>query len=190
MRGSVSASSPDRTRNFSGTQFRMAAICATLPEASLMPAMLVQALLRRLVVIRCDRENATDTQSGKPTGTRDDIRGVVATGASENGHSALGDIEGDFNNPHVFFIRERGALAGSAARDKEVDAGLNLALDQRAESAFTDGAIDSKWRNERCPSSSKHILLLYRGWFTSRQQFFRSAGPQELLETQRHLSCR
>ena len=40
INGSVIASSPESTRNSSGTQFRIVAICPTFPEASLIPTML------------------------------------------------------------------------------------------------------------------------------------------------------
>src|SRR6516225_2129825 len=92
---------------------------------------------------------------------RDDFRRVVAASARQNGDFSPRHIDRNFNHAHVLFIGERRAFTGGAARNEEVDAGVNLALDERAQGAFTDGPVESEWGNERCASSSKHETPSY-----------------------------
>jgi hypothetical protein len=56
----------------------------------------------------------------------------------------VGFVEGDVNDAHVFFMRERGTLPGRAAGHQKIYAVLNLAADQSAESFFIERTIGPK----------------------------------------------
>ena len=121
---------------------------------------LEEAFLRGLVVIGSDGEDAVGAEFLDFVGERDDFGGVVAAGAGEDRDLALGDFEGELNDAEMLGMRERGAFPGGAAGDEEVDARVELALDERAESGFVERAVGAKWRYECGAGSGKPGLLL------------------------------
>ena len=95
-------------------------------------------------------------------GEGDDFGGVVAAGAGEDRNFALGDFESEFDDAEMFGVGERGAFTGGAAGDEEVDARVDLALDERAEGGFVERAVGAKWGYECGTGSGKHGLLLFQ----------------------------
>ena len=91
--------------------------------------MLVEAFLRGLVVVGSDGENAVGAQGFDLVGQFDDFVGVVAAGAGQHGDFAFGFFQRDLHHAQMLGAGERGALAGGAAGDEEIDAGLDLAAD-------------------------------------------------------------
>ena len=88
--------------------------------------MLVEAFLRGLVVVRRDGENAVGAQGFDFVREFDDFVGVVAAGAGEHGNFALGLFQRDLHHAQMLGASERRALAGGAAGNQEIDAGLDL----------------------------------------------------------------
>src|SRR6266581_6560053 len=119
---------------------------------------LIQTLLRRLVVIRSDGEYAVGAKSGKLAREGDHFRGVVTAGAREDGHLALSKFDSDLHDAEMLLACECRALAGSAARNEEVDACLDLSLDQLAQRLFVERTVFPKWRNKSRPGSNKHCV--------------------------------
>ena len=68
----------------------------------------------------------------------DHLAGVVAAGAGQHRNFALGFFERDLDHAQVLGARERGALAGGAAGHQEIDAGVDLPADQRAQRRFVE----------------------------------------------------
>ncbi len=55
--------------------------------------------------------------------------GVIAARAGDNRDAAARLFDGDFNDAQMFGMGKRGAFAGGAAGDKEIDAGGDLPID-------------------------------------------------------------
>ena len=66
---------------------------------------------------------------------------VVAAGAGEDGHLALGLFDRDLDDAEVLVAGERRALAGGAAGDQKIDARFDLAAHQPAQSRFVQRAV-------------------------------------------------
>src|SRR6267143_4005104 len=117
---------------------------------------LEQPFLRRLVVIGCDREEPIYTESGKLAREGDDFRGVITACTPEDWHLTLSQFDGDLNDAKMFFVRERGALAGCSAGNEEVDACLDLPKDQTTKSRFVERTVGTK-RGDKCGAGAgKH----------------------------------
>src|SRR5713101_5784903 len=119
---------------------------------------LIQTLLRRLVVIRSDGEYAVGAEGGKLAREGDHFRGVVAAGAREDGYLALSQFDIDLHDAEMLLACECRALAGSAAWNEEVDACLDLPLDQLAQRLFVERTVFPKWGNKSRPGSNKHCV--------------------------------
>src|ERR1700719_1053555 len=117
---------------------------------------LEEAFLRGLIVVGSDGEDAVGAEILEFDGERDDFSGVIAAGAREDGHFALGDFEGELDDAEMLGVRERGAFSGGAAGDEEVDACVELAGDERAEGLLVERAVSAKWRYECGAGSGKH----------------------------------
>jgi hypothetical protein len=61
----------------------------------------------------------------------------------------------------VFGVGEGGAFTGGAAGDEEVDARVNLALDERADGGLVERAVGAKWGYECGAGAGEHGLLLF-----------------------------
>src|SRR5439155_10214704 len=110
---------------------------------------LEETFLRGLVVIRSDRENAVGSKIGELLRESDDFPGVIAACAPEDRHLTLCQFDGDLNDAKMLFVRERGALAGCSTGNEEVDACLDLSLDQSSQSGFVKRTIPTK-RCDKC----------------------------------------
>ena len=103
--------------------------------------MLVKAFLRGLVVIRADGKDAVCAELLEFESQLDDVRGVVSAGAGQHGNLAARFVDGDFHDAALLGMRERGAFAGGAAGDQEVDAAVDLAAHQPANRFFIERKI-------------------------------------------------
>src|SRR6266404_1016054 len=121
---------------------------------------LEEAFLRGLVVVGSDGEDAVGAEFLEFVGEGDDFGGVVPTRAGEDGHFALGNFEGNFDDAKMLGVSERGAFASGAAGDEKVDACIDLTLYERAEGGFVERAVVAKWCYECSTGSSNHGLLL------------------------------
>src|SRR5208337_3744120 len=117
--------------------------------------MLVEALLRGLVVVGRDGENAVGAEVRELARERDHFGGVVTAGTGENRHFALREFHGDLDDAQMFLMGERRAFSRGATRHKKSDARGNLALDQRAQRGFIQRTIAAKGSDERGASSGK-----------------------------------
>ena len=82
------------------------------------------------------------------------LRGVRGR-AGHDGHASGGDFDGHVDHVQPFVVRERGRLAGGAARNQKVNSGFDLPCDQIAQSSFIHGAVGSKRRHEGSTTSSE-----------------------------------
>src|SRR5439155_6047717 len=114
------------------------------------------ALLRRLVVIWRDRENPVCAERGQFTRQRNDLGGVVSSRTGQNLHAPLRDLNGDFNDAKMFFVRQRRALARGTAWHEKVDASVNLALNEGSQRCFVQRSIVSKWSDKCRACTCKH----------------------------------
>src|SRR5205823_3637841 len=110
---------------------------------------LEEALLGGFVVIRSDRENAVGSKSGELLRESDDFGSVIAAGAPEDRHLTASQFDGDLNDAKMLFVRERGALAGGSTGNEEVNACLDLSLDQSSQGGFVKRTILTK-RCDQC----------------------------------------
>src|SRR5260221_1621935 len=122
---------------------------------------LEEAFLGGLVVVRSDGKNSIRAELLEFVGEGDDLGGVVSASAGENRHFALGYFESELDNTEMLGVGERGAFAGGPAGDEEVDARVNLALDESADGGFVEGAVGAEWGYERSAGAGKHGLLLF-----------------------------
>src|SRR2546429_1641787 len=118
--------------------------------------MLEESLLSGLVVIRSDGEDAIHAESRKLASEEDHFRRVVAARAPKDWHLALAQFDGDLNDAKMLFVRKRGAFARGSTRNEEVDACLDLPLDQSSQCGFVKRTITTK-RCDKCSACAcKH----------------------------------
>src|SRR3977135_2229142 len=110
--------------------------------------MLVQPFLRRLVVIRRDREESIGAGLGELARQHDDFLGVVAAGPGEDWHLAAGLLGEDLDDAPALGRGQRRVLAGRAARRQEVDAAVDLAAAHAPNRGFVKIATPREWRYE------------------------------------------
>src|SRR5262249_30180711 len=107
---------------------------------------LEEALLRRLVVVGRHRQETVRAGPAHVFGKMDHFARVVAAGAGEDRHAAAGLLDQSLDRPEPLLVRERRALAGGAARDQEVNAGVDLPAAEA-----TDGRlVEVAGAGERC----------------------------------------
>ena len=118
--------------------------------------MAVLAFLRGLVVVGRGGEDAVDA------GARGDffrlldgvVRGVGGR-AGHDGDASGDDFDGGVDDVQPFVVGERGSLAGGAAGNQEINAGLDLPRDQIAQGSVVDGAVLMKRSYERSATSTE-----------------------------------
>src|SRR5690349_16900 len=79
---------------------------------------------------------------------RDCLRGVVRRGACHDRNTTFRLLDGDLDDAFMLVDGHRRGLAGAATWHQEVDALLDLPVDERTERAFVDGAVVIKRRDE------------------------------------------
>src|SRR5208282_3432265 len=135
----------DRQRNGCGDRF----------------VVLVQALLRGLVVIRADGEDSGRAERFVVACALDDFGGVVAAGAGNDAHPAARLFDRDLDDAVELRVRERRAFARGAAGHEEIDAGVDLALDETAQRLLIEGLVPPKRSDQRRAASGKHLRVSF-----------------------------
>src|SRR5437899_1012989 len=110
--------------------------------------MLVQPFLRRLVVIRRDREESIGAGLGELARQLDDFLSVIATGPGEDWHLAAGFLGEDLDDAPALGRGQRRILAGRAARRQEVDAAVDLAAAHAPNRCLVEIAAPRERRDE------------------------------------------
>src|SRR5205823_9078581 len=121
---------------------------------------LEKALLRRLVVIRCDRENSIGAKLRQFVRQRDHFGGVIAARARKNWHLPVSQLNRNLHDAQLFFVRQRRTLTSRSARNEKLYSRINLPSHQSAQRGFVERAVRSKWRDKCSSGPSKHGLLL------------------------------
>src|SRR5260370_23121953 len=124
--------------------------------------MLVQPFVRGLVVIGRDGKDAVDAHRFILAGGARYLSGVVASRARHHRNLAVRFLQRDFHDAPALVVRQRWAFSGRAARDEEMDSGLDLPPHQPAQSSFVEREITLKWRNQRRTATCEHDVSPYR----------------------------
>jgi len=77
--------------------------------------MLVEALLRRLVVVWRDRKNSVGAHALDSRAISITFRRIVAARATQDRHLALGFFDRDRHDAQMLLVRQRGAFSRRAA---------------------------------------------------------------------------
>src|SRR5271166_5140281 len=104
--------------------------------------MLIDTLLRGLVVVGRGGQNIVNARARRDfLRLGDGFARVVRRGASHDGHTTVGGLDGQVNHAQPLVVQESRRLAGSAAWDQEVDAGLHLPAHQVAQGGLINASI-------------------------------------------------
>ena len=93
----------------------------------------VQALLRRLVVIRCDDEHAVDAEFAGGAGAFDRFGRRIAAGAGDHRHAAADALHRDLQEFGCLRCSDRRRFAGRTADDHAVAALARMPVEQAPE---------------------------------------------------------
>src|SRR3989442_4299014 len=116
---------------------------------------LIEALGHWLVVIGRDREDAVRAGFFHPAHHVDDLARVVAAGAGEYRHLAVGLRDDELHYADLFLLAERRRLAGGATRREEVHAGLDLPARETPDCRLVERAVISERRDQRRAQTGK-----------------------------------
>ena len=111
--------------------------------------MLVEAFLRRLVVIGRDDENGVRPAVLGMAAKLDRLRGVVGARARDHRNPAARFVDADVHGAAVLLMGERRAFAGRPDRHQPMRAGRDLPVDQRAEGLLVDLAVLERGHQRR-----------------------------------------
>jgi hypothetical protein len=135
--------------------------------ASLMPMMFgscaevpVQALLRRLVVVRHHRQARGGAGFLGRLGELDRLGGRVASGAGDDRDAALGVLDGDADQRLVLVEVDGRRLAGGADDDDAVGALGDVPVDEALEALEVERAVFLHRGNDRNQASGDHGVRL------------------------------
>ena len=117
--------------------------------------MLEQPFLRRLVVIRRHGQQAVRAGLLHLGGGVNHFLRVVAAGARQDRHAAVGFVDEDLDNPQALGQRERRALTGGADGDEKVDARVDLPPAEPANRRFVEAAALGERGDERRAASGE-----------------------------------
>ena len=82
---------------------------------------------------------------------------VVAAGPGQDRHAAFRFSDDQFDDPNALLLGQRRSFAGRAARDEEMDAGVDLPARKAADGCFINRAAARKRRDEGGSASSKGL---------------------------------
>ena len=102
---------------------------------------LIQAFLRRLVVVRRHRQQAVGADAFHVARQLDHLARVVAAGAGQHRHAAVGFFDDELDDAQLLAMAQRRRFAGRAARREEVDAGVDLPARQALDRRLVEGAV-------------------------------------------------
>ena len=100
-----------------------------------------EALLRGLVVIRCDRQQRVGARLAGVADVFQDVEGVVRADAGDDGHAARHAVYGEADDFRLFRELQGGAFTGGAHGHDGVDAGGELKVDETAQSVVVHGEV-------------------------------------------------
>ena len=118
---------------------------------------LVQALLRRLVVVRTDAQDAVDTLPVAGLHLLDDGPRVVAATVFEQGHAALHHALDDPGDLVFLAPRQAGRLARCGQDAQEVGTIVQLIVDESLQSLEIDAHVALERSDQRNSQSSENI---------------------------------
>lgn len=111
--------------------------------------MLIKTFLGGLVVIGRDLQHRVRASLLGMPGESNRLGGGVGAGARDDGDAPGRRLDAKLDHTHMFFMAERGRLAGRADRDKTVGALIDLPVDEGLEGFLVDFAV-----LERCQESN------------------------------------
>ena len=119
--------------------------------------MAVLAFLRGLVVVRRRGEDGVDSGArGNFFRLLDRVVRRVGRRSGDDGHAPGRDFDGRVDYVQPLVVRERGRLAGGAAGNQKINAGLDLPRDQIAQGSVVDRTILMK-RSYQCSATSTEL---------------------------------
>ena len=122
--------------------------------------MLVEALLRRLVVVGRDDEHGVGAGLLGMGDEIDRLEGAVRARAGDDRHAPAGDLDAKLDHPLVLVMGQRRRLAGRAHRHEAMASLGDLPVHVRGESLLVEGAVVREWCHEGGDRSLEHFLLL------------------------------
>ena len=102
---------------------------------------LVEAFLRRLVVVRRDRQQPVGADALHVARQLDHFPRVVSAGAGQHGHLALGFLDDQLHHAQLVAMRQRRRLARRPARRQKVDASVDLPASQTLDRGLIERAV-------------------------------------------------
>ena len=134
---------------------------------------LIQAFLRRLVVVRRDREQPVGADAFHVARQLDHLARVVAARAGEHRHAAVGLFDDQLHDAQLVAMAQRRRFPRRPAGGEEVDAGVDLSSGQALDGGLVEGAVLGERRNQCgadaresrthfCPSSIRVGVRLRR----------------------------
>jgi hypothetical protein len=121
----------------------------------------VEALLRRLVVVRAHHEGAVGARALGVLREVDGFRGGVGAGARDHGDALARGLHHELHEAPVLVVAERGRLPRGAAGDEAVRAGGDVHLHQLAHLGLVDLAVLERrdHRDERAGKGRAHTVV-------------------------------
>ena len=134
------------------------------------PEVLIEAFLRRLVVVGGDDQSGIGAGLGGPAGQPQGLLGAVRAGAGHYLDPPGGRFDHRRDHPLVLRVRKRGAFAGRAHRTDARRAGLDLELDVPLQRFDVHLAVAER-RNQGDGQAgkifaSRGIVVSSRGWWS------------------------
>ena len=100
--------------------------------------MLIQAFLRRLVVVRRHQESAIRAGPHGVPGALNGLCGAVRTGAGDDRDPSVHLLDHQLYDPVVLFMAQRGGLSRGSTRHNPVRSIFNMKFHQRADALFVE----------------------------------------------------
>ncbi len=135
-----------------------------------------QALLRRLVIIRCDDEDRVGARLFGVLGQTDRFQRIVGAGAGNDRYAPAGRLDAEFDDAAMLGMRERRGFAGGADRNETVAPFGDLPLDVVDEGLLVDGARFGEGGDEGGNGSLEHRRSPDGGLRVSNSRFGRIPG--------------
>ena len=103
-----------------------------------LPVMRVQAVLRRLVIVRRHKQERVRAKLLRFLGHHDSVRRIVGAGTGDDGNASLRALDREADRLQMLRIVKRRCLTGGSADNQCVCSFSNLILDQRVHHVVID----------------------------------------------------